>query len=65
MFIEIIATTLDQALQAEKFGADRIELVTAMLETGLTPSLGLIKQVKEKVNIPMVVMIRPHSKSFV
>ena len=65
MFIEIIATTLDQALQAEKFGADRIELVTAMLETGLTPSLGLIKQVKEKVKIPMVVMIRPHSKSFV
>lgn len=65
MFIEIIATTLDQAVQAKKFGADRIELVTGMLESGLTPSLGLIKEIKEKVNIPMAVMIRPHSKSFI
>lgn len=65
MLIEIIATTFDQAFQAKKYGADRIELVTGMLEGGLTPSLGLIKKIKKEIDIPIAVMIRPHSKSFV
>lgn len=44
MLVEIISTTFDQALQAKKYGADRIELVNGMLEEGLTPSLGVIKK---------------------
>ena len=47
MLVEIISTTFDQALQAKKYGADRIELVNGMLEEGLTPSLGVIKKIKE------------------
>ncbi len=65
MLVEIISTTFDQALQAKKYGADRIELVNGMLEEGLTPSLGVIKKIKEEIGIPFVVMIRPHGKSFV
>lgn len=64
MKLEIIATTLKEAIDIEKAGADRIELVTGILEGGLTPSLGLIKKVCESVNIPVNVMVRPHSKSF-
>lgn len=65
MKLEIIATTLKEAIDIEKFGGDRIELVTGMAEGGLTPSLGLINEVCNNVNIPVMVMLRPHGKSFV
>lgn len=48
MLVEIISTTFDQALQAKKYGADRIELVNGMLEEGLTPSLGVNKKNKRR-----------------
>lgn len=63
--IEIIAATVEDAINAQQGGADRIELVSALSEGGLTPSYGLIKGVIEAVTIPVNVMIRPHSKSFV
>jgi copper homeostasis protein len=62
--IEIIATTLDDAKDIERYGGDRIELVSGLQEGGLTPSRGLIKHVVEAVNIPVNVIIRPHAKSF-
>lgn len=65
MILEVIATTLQDALLAEKCGADRIELITAITEGGLTPSIGLIDRVTQRVEIPVNVMIRPHSRSFV
>ena len=64
MIIEIIATTVREAIDIEKSGADRIELVSGILEGGLTPSIGLINEVCNTVNIPVNVMVRPHSKSF-
>ncbi len=62
--IEIIGTCLDDAIKIEKNGGDRIELISALTEGGLTPSYGLIKKVLENVNIPVNIMIRPHAKSF-
>lgn len=64
MLIEVIADTLKDAIIAEKAGADRIELITAVGEGGLTPSYGLIEAVCQAVSIPVSVMIRPHSRSF-
>ncbi len=63
--IEIIATTLDDAKIIEACGADRIELVSALSEGGVTPSYALIKSAVQSVKIPVNVMIRPHAKSFV
>lgn len=65
MILEVIATTLQDALTAEECGADRIELITAVTEGGLTPSIGLIERVTERVHIPVNVMLRPHSRSFI
>lgn len=65
MLLEIIATTCKEALDIEKAGADRIELVTGIKEGGLTPSIALIKTVCNNVSIPVNVMLRPHSKSFI
>ncbi|WP_118181794.1 copper homeostasis protein CutC [Paraburkholderia phosphatilytica] len=63
--LEIIATTVADAKLAEAGGADRLELVTAMGEGGLTPSVGLIEAVVDAVAIPVNVIVRPHSRAFV
>lgn len=65
MVLEVIATCIEDALAAEASGADRLELITAITEGGLTPGIGLIEQVAKAVNIPVFVMVRPHSRSFV
>jgi copper homeostasis protein len=64
MLLEVIATTVSDAVTAERYGADRIELITGIREGGLTPSLGLIEAVREAVSIPVRVMVRPHARSF-
>ncbi|WP_188454936.1 copper homeostasis protein CutC [Virgibacillus oceani] len=64
MLLEVIVQNGQEAKQAEELGADRIELVSAIQEGGLTPSFGAIKQVLESVSIPVQVMIRPHSYHF-
>ncbi|MHA6485487.1 copper homeostasis protein CutC [Paenibacillus sp. strain BS8-2] len=63
--LEIIATSSEEAVAAERAGADRIELIAAMSEGGLTPSYGTIARTVQAVRIPVRVMIRPHSRSFV
>ncbi|TKC89380.1 copper homeostasis protein CutC [Trinickia terrae] len=65
ILLEVIATTAADAKAAERAGADRLELVTAMGEGGLTPSVGLIEAVVGAVTIPVNVIVRPHSRSFV
>lgn len=70
VLLEVIATTVADARIAAQEGADRIELVTAMGEGGLTPSVGLIEAVVAAVSIPAAgvpvnVIVRPHSRSFV
>jgi copper homeostasis protein len=63
--IEVIVLNEEDAKMAEAYGADRLELVSAISEGGLTPSYGTIKRVTNSVKIPVMVMIRPHSFSFV
>lgn len=63
--VEVIVLNQEDAKIAEAYGADRLELVSAISEGGLTPSYGAIKSVVNSVNIPVMVMIRPHSYSFV
>lgn len=63
--IEVIVTTLSEAKEAEQYGATRLELIADMPEGGTTPSFGTIRNVLEHVTIPVHVMIRPHTNSFV
>ncbi|NOV02977.1 copper homeostasis protein CutC [Paenibacillus sp. LMG 31457] len=64
MLLEVIATSMEDALRAEAGGADRIELVANLHEGGLTPDLILVREIKAAVSIPVHVMIRPHSRTF-
>jgi copper homeostasis protein len=64
MNIEICVDSLEAALLAEKCGASRLELCSHLAAGGLTPSYGLLLQCKEKVKIPIHVMIRPRDGNF-
>lgn len=64
MIIEVIGISVEDVIAAEQYGANRIELCAGMPEGGTTPSYGLIKNAVAAVDIPINVIIRPHSKSF-
>tara|TARA_R110000868_G_scaffold102146_6_gene281344 strand:+ start:5675 stop:6397 length:723 start_codon:yes stop_codon:yes gene_type:complete len=64
MLVEVCANSLESALNAQKAGADRIELCAELGVGGITPSYGLLKSVREKIKIPVHVLIRPRSGDF-
>lgn len=64
MLVEVCANSLESALNAERAGADRIELCSELGVGGITPSYGLMKAVVEKISIPVRVLIRPRSGDF-
>jgi copper homeostasis protein len=65
MLVEVIATNLEEALLAEKFGAHRVELIHAFTDGGLSPCLELSREVCEALTIPVNVMVRPHGENFI
>src|SRR5699024_5909630 len=65
MIIEVIGTSVEDVIDAKKCGADRIEFCHSMVDGGLTPSIGLVQAAVEAVDIPIDVMLHPHSKCFV
>lgn len=64
MLLEICASSYQSAINAQKAGADRIELCSELALGGITPSYGLIKKVIENLSIPVHVLIRPRSGNF-
>lgn len=65
MLIEVCAYSVADCLAAQQAGANRIELCAGRSEGGITPSLGLIRQAKAAVTLPINVMIRPRGGDFV
>ena len=64
--LEVIATCIDDVRKITEGSGQRIELVSALTEGGVTPSAALIKRaVRCAGSIPVMVMIRPHAQSFV
>ncbi|MGB5172931.1 MAG: copper homeostasis protein CutC [Eudoraea sp.] len=64
MIVEVCANSFESAINAEKAGADRIELCMELGVGGVTPSYGLIKQVVSELSIPVHVLVRPRSGDF-
>ncbi|MFP3593893.1 copper homeostasis protein CutC [Chryseobacterium sp. SIMBA_038] len=62
--IEIACFNPESAIIAFKNGADRIELCDGLSEGGTTPNFETAKQLIEKIDIPIFVMIRPRGGDF-
>ncbi|MBX3097040.1 MAG: copper homeostasis protein CutC [Fimbriimonadaceae bacterium] len=64
ILVEIVCCSVDDAIAAERGGADRIELCAALGQGGLTPSPGLFRSVKAHCSLPVMAMVRPRSGGF-
>ncbi len=62
--MEICVDSIKSALNAQKGGADRIELCSNLAVGGTSPSYALIRQCKDLVTIPTNVLIRPRGGDF-
>jgi copper homeostasis protein len=64
LLIEVCIEGLDHLLAAQQGGADRVELCASLMEGGLTPSLGTVRQALRLARVPVQVMVRPRGGDF-
>ncbi len=57
VLVEACVTSVDEAVAAERAGADRLELCVDLHVGGLTPPADLVREVKASVTIPVFVMV--------
>ena len=65
VLVEACVDSVAGAVAAERAGAHRVELCAALAEGGTTPSAGMVAAVRERITIPLVVMVRPRGGDFV
>ena len=65
MIVEVCLVGVESAVSAQAGGASRIELCENLAEGGTTPGWGMISLAREKLSIPIHVMIRPRAGDFV
>ncbi|HXD88766.1 MAG TPA: copper homeostasis protein CutC [Urbifossiella sp.] len=63
--LEMVATTVDEALRAKSAGASRLELCTALEVGGVTPSPACFFTIREAVPLPIYVLVRPRPGNFI
>lgn len=64
MILEACVNSAISAIEAQKGGADRVELCENMPEGGCTPSAGTITFARKHLHIQLFVMIRPRGADF-
>lgn len=62
--LEVAASSLTSALAAQAGGAGRVELCGQLADGGVTPSYGLVAAVRDRLRIPLHVLVRPRSGDF-
>lgn len=63
--IEICAGNIQSVLEADKAGANRVELCDNLMEGGTTPSIGTIIQARKNASIDIFPIIRPRGGDFI
>lgn len=64
ILLELCIGSVEDAVIAQQVGADRVELCSALMLGGLTPSAGMIREAKRLVTLPVMAMIRPRGGGF-
>ena len=64
MILEVCVDSVESAVNAAAGGADRIELCGDLIVGGITPSLALFERIREKISIPIHVLLRPRFGDF-
>ena len=62
--LEVCCGSLEDAKNAKRGGANRIELNSALFMGGLTPSLGTLQLIKKSCALQVVSMVRPRGAGF-
>lgn len=62
--IEVCLDSVRSAVEAQKGGADRVELCDNLFEGGTTPSAGTIAMTRKRIEIGLQVIIRPRGGDF-
>lgn len=64
VLLEIAVSSAEEAALAVACGADRLELSCALELGGLTPSIGLMREVRAAVQVPVWALVRPRPGGF-
>jgi copper homeostasis protein len=64
IIFELCAESVEACIAGQEGGADRIELCTALIEDGLTPSHGLVRVVLDNCQLPVHILLRPRAGDF-
>src|SRR5512146_2653538 len=62
--LEVCCGSLDDAIEAERGGANRVELCSCLFLGGLTPSIGSVIEARRRLKIPIIAMVRPRGGGF-
>ena len=62
--LEVCVDSTASALAAKEGGANRLELCADLIVGGTTPSLALVRQVKETTGLPVRALLRPRFGDF-
>ena len=62
--LEVCVDSFASAMAAAEGGADRLELCSALTMGGLTPYEMLLRQIKERISIPVRCLMRPRAGDF-
>lgn len=64
LLLEVCCGSVEDVLQAERGGADRVELNSCLFHGGLTPSVGALITAKRLSKLPVMAMVRPRQGGF-
>src|SRR6187549_2864867 len=56
--LEVIACTVEDAIEAKRGGARRLEVVRELRHGGFTPPIDLVRDIQSAVDLPLRVMLR-------